>query len=118
MIVLPLRYVHITHYHHNVIPNFSGGSQSQDVEPSSVMYDDQDEQLHVHTKQTAKCVEDDDFLAAFDKIMIDSVQQRTNESVPQPDFVVPANAKQKLDKKTKFGWFFCFIFLILGKVLV
>ena len=44
-----------------------------------------------------KCQEDDDFLSAFDKMMADNIQARSQESlkVPQMDIAVPSQAKNK-----------------------
>ncbi|XP_063407646.1 regulator of nonsense transcripts 2-like isoform X4 [Mytilus trossulus] len=44
-----------------------------------------------------KCQEDDDFLSAFDKMMADNIQARSQESlkVPQMDIAVPTQAKNK-----------------------
>lgn len=48
-----------------------------------------------------KCSEDEDFMTAFDKMMTENIQARTNESlkVPQLDIAVPMNLKDK-SKKT------------------
>lgn len=48
-----------------------------------------------------KCSEDEDFMTAFDKMMTENIQARTNESlkVPQLDIAVPMNLKDK-NKKT------------------
>ncbi|XP_048738791.2 regulator of nonsense transcripts 2-like isoform X2 [Ostrea edulis] len=48
-----------------------------------------------------KCTEDEDFMTAFDKMMSENIQARTNESlkVPQLDIAVPMNLKDK-NKKT------------------
>ena len=41
------------------------------------------------------CQEDDDFMAAFDKMMVDSIQVRSNEvlKVPSVDIAVPMHLK-------------------------
>ncbi|XP_062617589.1 regulator of nonsense transcripts 2-like [Saccostrea cucullata] len=47
-----------------------------------------------------KCTEDEDFMTAFDKMMSENIQARTNESlkVPQLDIAVPMNLKDKNKK--------------------
>ncbi|XP_055944763.1 regulator of nonsense transcripts 2-like isoform X1 [Argiope bruennichi] len=51
--------------------------------------------------QAAHCAEDDDFMAAFDKMLSDSILHRNQESVkPQVDIVIPMNIKGSAIKKT------------------
>ncbi|XP_070557491.1 regulator of nonsense transcripts 2-like isoform X2 [Ptychodera flava] len=99
----------IRHLHHT-----DGDSQSQSQE-GTVERDDEEtdgmesageveeeDQVTVLTggPKHITCEEDDDFLAAFDKIMVENLQQRSSEiiKVPQLDVSVPVNVKAK--KKT------------------
>lgn len=61
--------------------------------------EDFDPEVNVITgaSKNIKCQEDDDFLSAFDKMMADNIQARSQESlkVPQMDIAVPTQAKNK-----------------------
>ncbi|XP_052071977.1 regulator of nonsense transcripts 2-like isoform X2 [Mytilus californianus] len=61
--------------------------------------EDFDTEVNVITgaPKNIKCQEDDDFLSAFDKMMADNIQARSQESlkVPQMDIAVPTQAKSK-----------------------
>lgn len=48
------------------------------------------------------CQEDDDFMAAFDKMIEDTSKARNNESIKVPQFDVPVPVNIKGSKK-KFG---------------
>jgi regulator of nonsense transcripts 2 len=49
-----------------------------------------------------ECQEDDDFMAAFDKMLEDTSKARNNESIKVPQFDVPVPVNLKGSKK-KFG---------------
>ena len=59
--------------------------------------DEEDDDVRLVTAglKKIKCQEDDDFMAAFDKMMVDNIQQRNNEAVKvnPVDIVVPVHAK-------------------------
>ena len=69
--------------------------------------DDDDENLVIKREAKAEPSEEDaDFMAAFDKMMYESIQQRNQESVkpPQIDIAVPSNIKaQVLERKERQG---------------
>lgn len=92
----------------------AGDSQSQPIEAEDVDNDAEDGQetgdsqlagpddlqfLHSGPKHVA-CQEDEDFMTAFDKMMAENIQHRSQETVkiPQVDIPVPVNVKSSLKK--------------------
>ncbi|KAK3800761.1 hypothetical protein RRG08_003165 [Elysia crispata] len=59
-----------------------------------------DEEVKVLKPKVAVCKEDDDFMSAFDQMMNDTIQARTQESlkVPQLDIAIPTQVKNKTKK--------------------
>ena len=84
--------------------NYGDGGEDSDLSD-----DDDDDDDNVVIKREAKAeptAEDADFMAAFDKMMYESIQQRNQETVkpPQIDIVVPSNIKaQVLERKERQG---------------
>ncbi|XP_078309820.1 regulator of nonsense transcripts 2-like isoform X4 [Crassostrea virginica] len=84
-----------------------GGGGSNEEEEEDVMEsageNEEEDQLTIMKggPKHIKCSEDEDFMTAFDKMMTENIQARTNESlkVPQLDIAVPMNLKDK-NKKT------------------
>lgn len=73
-----------------------------DVMESAGEEEDEDQVLHLkNTLKVVKCAEDDDFMAAFDKMMVDNIQARNNENlkVPQLDIALPMHITDR-NKKT------------------
>lgn len=72
-----------------------------------------EENVHVRYQKQEQCVEDEDFLSSFDKMMSESLQQRMQESskVPAADFAVPTNLHERM-KKIRFSKKFHKIFLL------
>ncbi|GFO15395.1 regulator of nonsense transcripts 2-like [Plakobranchus ocellatus] len=62
--------------------------------------DEGDEEVKVLKPKVAVCKEDEDFMSAFDQMMNDTIQARTQESlkVPQLDIAVPTQIKNKVKK--------------------
>lgn len=84
-----------------------GGESCNEEDDEDVMEsageNEEDDQLTIMKggPKHIKCSEDEDFMTAFDKMMTENIQARTNESlkVPQLDIAVPMNLKDK-SKKT------------------
>lgn len=67
-------------------------------------------------KRHIECQEDEDFMAAFDKMLEDTSKARNNESIKVPQFDVPVPVNLKGSKK-KFGKRFFFkLFLKQGLI--
>ncbi|CAL1527027.1 unnamed protein product [Lymnaea stagnalis] len=76
--------------------------EGEDESSSSDEYDDSDveegdEEVKVVKPKTALCREDEDFMAALDQMMNDTIQARTQEAlkVPQLDIALPTQLKSK-----------------------
>jgi regulator of nonsense transcripts 2 len=72
--------------------------------------DDEEEVVdHLVSKHQRRiqCQEDDDFMAAFDKMVSENIQDRMKEAVKPPrcDITVPMNLKSSSSKKG-YGMFF------------
>ncbi|XP_041348866.1 regulator of nonsense transcripts 2-like isoform X2 [Gigantopelta aegis] len=84
--------------------NVEGDDQDDDVDDllESAGEDEMDDQVTLLTggPKRAQCQEDDDFMAAFDKMMSENIQARTQESlkVPPLDIAVPMHLKGKNKK--------------------
>ncbi|XP_021341258.1 regulator of nonsense transcripts 2-like isoform X2 [Mizuhopecten yessoensis] len=88
--------------------NRDQGEEGEGVETSENDDDDmldsagEDDEITLLTggPKFVKCSEDDDFMTAFDKMMIDNIQARNHESlkVPQLDIAVPMHLKDKNKK--------------------
>ncbi|KAL5014942.1 hypothetical protein ScPMuIL_009212 [Solemya velum] len=81
----------------------SDGEDDSDV-LESAGEEDMNDQVNLLTgaPKPTKCAEDDDFMTAFDKMLTDNIQARTNESlkVPQLDIAVPMHLRGKSKKPT------------------
>ena len=76
------------------------------VDNSDLSDDDDDNVVIRREAKQEPTAEDADFMAAFDKMMYESIQQRNQETVkpPQIDIVVPSNIKaQVLERKERQG---------------
>lgn len=75
--------------------SFSDGYDDSDEEDN-----DSDKEVKVLKPERAVCKEDDDFMSAFDQMMNDAIQARTQESlkVPQLDITLPTQLKNRTKK--------------------
>lgn len=80
---------------------YHGMSQGDNENDHTILDGSQDSPVVKPVTKQVQCAEDEDFMAAFDKMLSESILHRNQESVkPQVDIVIPMNIKGSNTKKT------------------